>query len=102
MKALTILLAPVIGLAALGARAVEGTSLTGTGSPTTEMAMALLPAQAATANISRGATRKRRRLRGCQPFIVSRLAHYARPQRSQPLHATGCDSAPPRGAEGGG
>ena len=31
MKALTILLVPVIGLAALGARAAEGTSLTGTG-----------------------------------------------------------------------
>lgn len=82
MKALTILLVPVIGLAALGARAAEGTSLTGTGivhhgngdgapacsschgehfqgEPTRKPALAGLPAA----------------------FIVSRLADYARPRR---------------------
>jgi hypothetical protein len=53
VKALIILLVPLIGLVALGAQAAGGTSLTGTEIAHAAMVMALPLAQAVTANISR-------------------------------------------------
>ena len=67
MKALTIVLAPVIGLAALGAQAVEWTSLTGTGIAHHGNGDGAPACSSCHGEHFQGEpTRKRRRLRDCQ------------------------------------